>query len=662
MSSRNNKIKNILIIVLITSVALFAFRGLNTKEQNKFTYDRLIRELKNERVSNLSENQDGYIYGILKDGTAFKVYGSIKRNEELSKLTHDLIAEDDTLEVEFEPISPFSGFFNIFIYIVIFGLFIFIWMKFMQSSAGGGKAMSFGKSKAKLVKPEENKMITFKEVAGLTEEKEEMEEVVDFLKNPKKFIEIGARIPTGILLVGPPGTGKTYLSRAVAGEAGVPFYNMSGSDFVEMFVGVGASRVRDLFETAKKNAPCIIFIDEIDAVGRKRGAGLGGGHDEREQTLNQLLIEMDGFSINEGVIVMAATNRPDILDPALLRAGRFDRELIIGRPDVGEREDILKVHTKKKPLADDVDLSVIAKGTTGFTPADLENLMNEAALLTGRKKERTIRMETIEEAKIKILVGVQKKSRVVSDKEKNLTAYHEGGHALLAYLLPDTDPVHQVTIIPRGRAGGFTLQLPDDDGQFQTKKTMYNDIIISLGGRVAEKIILDDISSGASGDLKRVTNIARAMIEKYAFSDNLPSMAFDTNDEVFLGRDMTSRQNYSEHVASEIDREVRNLVDSAYNDAETLLTENIDKLHDIAKALLEYETIDGEDFRTLLEEGFDALVERRTHLKEKLEEDKKRQEENAQREKEVIESLKKEQKNNKSTDPIEKEIEKILED
>ncbi len=662
MNNKNNKIKNIIIILLITSVAVFAFRGFNTQEQEKFTYDRLIREIQNERVSKLSENQDGFIYGILKDGTTFKVYGSIKRNEELSKLTHDLIENDDTFELEFEPISPFSGFFNIFIYILIFGVFIVIWMMFMQNSGGAGKAMSFGKSKAKLVKPEEHKKITFKEVAGLTEEKEEMEEVVDFLKNPRKFIEIGARIPTGILLVGPPGTGKTYLSRAVAGEAGVPFYNMSGSDFVEMFVGVGASRVRDLFETAKKNSPCIIFIDEIDAVGRKRGAGLGGGHDEREQTLNQLLIEMDGFSINEGVIVMAATNRPDILDPALLRAGRFDRELIIGRPDVGEREDILKVHTKKKPLADDVDLSVIAKGTTGFTPADLENLMNEAALLTGRKKERTIRMETIEEAKIKILVGVQKKSRVVSDKEKNLTAYHEGGHALLAYLLPDTDPVHQVTIIPRGRAGGFTLQLPDDDGQFQTKKTMYNDIIISLGGRVAEKIILDDISSGASGDLQRVTNIARAMIEKYAFSDNLPSMAFDTNDEVFLGRDMTSRQNYSEHVASEIDREVRNLVDNAYNDAETLLRENIDKLHNIAKALLEYETIDGEDFRTLLEEGYDALVERRTMLKEKLEEDKKIQEENAKKEKEIIESLKNENKESVDKDPVEKEIERILED
>jgi len=482
-----------------------------------------------------------------------------------------------------------------------------------------------------------------------------MGEIVEFLRNPRKFIEIGARIPTGILMVGPPGTGKTYLSRAVAGEADVPFYNMSGSDFVEMFVGVGASRVRDLFETAKKNAPCIIFIDEIDAVGRKRGAGLGGGHDEREQTLNQLLIEMDGFSVNEGVIVIAATNRPDILDPALLRAGRFDREITIGRPDVNERDAILKVHTRNKPLSEDVDLKIIAKGTTGFTPADLENLMNEAALLTGRKKERNIRMETIEEAKIKVLIGVEKKSRVVSDKEKRLTAYHEGGHALLAYLLPDTDPVHQVTIIPRGRAGGFTLQLPEDDGQFRTKKTMFHDIIISLGGRVAEKLILDDVSTGASGDLKRVTSIARAMVEKYAFSENLASMAFDTNDEVFLGRDMTSKQHFSEHVASEIDREVRKLVDEAYNKAESLLEEHKDQLHNIAKALLEYETIDAQDFLLLLEEGYEALVVRRKELEEKLEVEKQAAEQRAKEEQAAVEQMLKEKEQS-----IENDLEDIL--
>lgn len=655
-----NRVKNIVIVIAITAFALIAFRNLSPTENVQFSYDQLIRNLESANVARLSVGDNNYASGLLKDGRTFEIYIPKEHAEQLSQITRALILEDESFELNGTPLSPLSGFVNIFLYLIVFAVIIVVWMLFMQNSQGGGnKVMSFGKSKAKLVKPEEMKRITFEEVAGLTEEKEEMEEVVEYLKNPKKFIEIGARIPTGILMVGPPGTGKTYLSRAVAGEANVPFYNMSGSDFVEMFVGVGASRVRDLFETAKKNAPCIIFIDEIDAVGRKRGAGLGGGHDEREQTLNQLLIEMDGFSVNEGVIVVAATNRPDILDPALLRAGRFDREITIGRPDVNERADILKVHTKNKPLAEDVDLHVIARGTTGFTPADLENLMNEAALLTGRKKERTIRMETIEEAKIKVLIGVEKKSRVVSDKEKNLTAYHEAGHALLAYLLPETHPVHQVTIIPRGRAGGFTLQLPEDDNTLRTKKTMYHDIIISLGGRVAEKLILDDISTGASGDLKSVSRIARAMVEKYAFSDNLASMAFDTNDEVFLGRDMTSRQHYSEHVAAEIDREVRKLVDDAYNRAEQLLEENIDKLHDIAKALLEYETIDGKDFTTLLEEGYEALVERRTHLEEKLEEEKKAQAEKAQKEKEAMAKMLEEKEKEKDA-KLEEEIENIL--
>jgi len=654
----NNRVKNIVIVIAITAFALIAFQNLRPVEQSPFTYDEVVRQIEAENVTTMQITEEGYASGILKDGRTFEVYIPKEHEGELSKLNHELIAKDEDFELNGLPVSPLSGFVNIFLYLIVFAVIIVVWMLFMQNSQGGGnKVMSFGKSKAKLVKPEETQKIGFDEVAGLTEEKEEMEEVVEYLKNPKKFIEIGARIHTGILMVGPPGTGKTYLSRAVAGEANVPFYNMSGSDFVEMFVGVGASRVRDLFETAKKNAPCIIFIDEIDAVGRKRGAGLGGGHDEREQTLNQLLIEMDGFSVNEGVIVIAATNRPDILDPALLRAGRFDREITIGRPDVNERADILKVHTRNKPLAEDVDLSVIAKGTTGFTPADLENLMNESALLTGRKKERTIRMETIEEAKIKVLIGVEKKSRVVSDKEKNLTAYHEGGHALLAYLLPETDPVHQVTIIPRGRAGGFTLQLPEDDGQFRTKKTMYHDIIISLGGRVAEKLILDDVSTGASGDLKRVSQIARAMVEKFAFSENLASMAFDTNDEVFLGRDMTSRQHYSEHVAAEIDIEVRKLVDEAYNESESLLTDNIDKLHDIAKALLEYETLDAKDFTTLLEDGYDALVERRAHLEEKLEEEKKLQAERAQKEREAMEKMLQEKK---PEEHIEKELEDIL--
>lgn len=654
-----NKVKNIVIIMSITIIALIAVRGLSDTTIEKVSYDMLIEQIVQENVETMTVGDNGYVKGRFKDGVTFDIYIPSEHADQLSTYTHNLIETDPDFSLDGIPLSPLSGMMTILIYLLIFAVIFTVWMLFMQNSQGGGnKVMSFGKSKAKLVKPEELKKISFVEVAGLTEEKEEMAEIVEFLKAPKKFLEIGARIPTGILMVGPPGTGKTYLSRAVAGEADVPFYNMSGSDFVEMFVGVGASRVRDLFETAKKNAPCIIFIDEIDAVGRRRGAGVGGGHDEREQTLNQLLIEMDGFSENEGVIVIAATNRPDILDPALLRAGRFDREITIGRPDVQEREDILKVHTKNKPLAEDVKLGVIAKGTTGFTPADLENLMNEAALLTGRKKERTIRMETIEEAKIKVLIGVEKKSKVVTEKEKKLTAYHEGGHALLAYLLPDTDPVHQVTIIPRGRAGGFTLQLPEDDGQYKTKNTMTNDIIISLGGRVAEKLILDDISTGASGDLKRVTAISKAMIEKYAFSDNLSSMAFDTNDEVFLGRDMTSRQNHSEHVAAEIDREIRRLVDDAYSTAENLLTENVGKLHDIAKALLEYETIDAEDFITLLEEGYDALVVRRTELHEKLEESKKEQAIRAEKEREAVEQMLKE----KESESKEDEIEKLLND
>lgn len=654
-------LKNILIVVAITALAMIALRGIGGDGAESLTYDDLIRHINNENVQSMEINDDGYASGTLKGGTSYEVYIPLNHRDSLAVENNKLILEDESFTLEGVPASPLAGLINIFLYFIIFAVIIVVWMMFMQNSQGGGnKVMSFGKSKAKLVKPEEIKKLRFADVAGLKEEKEEMEEVVEFLKNPKKFIEIGARIPTGILMVGPPGTGKTYLSRAVAGEAGVPFYNMSGSDFVEMFVGVGASRVRDLFETAKKNAPCIIFVDEIDAVGRKRGAGLGGGHDEREQTLNQLLIEMDGFSINEGVIVIAATNRPDILDPALLRAGRFDREITIGRPDVGERFEILQVHTKNKPLSDDVDLHVIAKGTTGFTPADLENLMNEAALLTGRKKERTIRMETIEEAKIKTLIGVEKKSRVVTEKEKKLTAYHEAGHALLAYLLPNTDPVHQVTIIPRGRAGGFTLQLPENDGQFQTKKTMFNDLIISLGGRVAEKLILNDISTGASGDLKRVTSIARAMIEKFAFSENLASMAFDLNDEVFLGRDMTSKQHYSEHVASEIDREIRKLVDDAYNSAQDLLEEHVNQLHNLSKALLEYETLDGQDFLILLNEGYDALVERRKNLKEKLEADMVAQEERAKAEQEAMEKLMAEKEKEIKEKISDKSIEDIL--
>ena len=481
--------------------------------------------------------------------------------------------------------------------LLLFGMLV-LWFVFMnQSQGGGGKVMNFGKSKAKVHKDDEKTRVTFKDVAGLNEEKEDLQEVVDFLKNPKKYIDLGARIPKGILMVGPPGPGKTYLSRAVAGEAGVPFFSISGSDFVEMFVGVGASRVRDLFEQAKKNAPAIIFIDEIDAVGRKRGAGLGGGHDEREQTLNQLLVEMDGFGINNGIIIMAATNRPDILDPALLRPGRFDREVVVGAPDVKGREAIFKVHSKNKPLSDDVKPEVLARRTPGFTPADIENIMNEAAILTARKRQKEIHMDTIEEAITKVMVGVAKKSRVISEKDRKLTAYHEGGHAVCMHILKNVNPVHQVTIVPRGRAGGFTEPLPKEDQMYGTKKEMEETIIMALGGRVAEELVLDDISTGASNDLERVTQTARAMVTKYGMSEKLGPMVFgDNEDEVFLGNSFTSKRNYSEEVAFEIDKEIKRIVDVAYKECRRILQDNMDRLDYIAQALLVYETLDSEQF------------------------------------------------------------------
>ncbi len=479
-------------------------------------------------------------------------------------------------------------------------VFVVFWFVFMQQSQGGGsRVMSFGKNRAKLYKEEDSTKITFEDVAGLDEEKEELQEIVDFLRNPKKYMDLGARIPKGVLMVGPPGTGKTYLTKAVAGEAGVPFFSISGSDFVEMFVGVGASRVRDLFEQAKRSSPCIIFIDEIDAVGRRRGAGLGGGHDEREQTLNQLLVEMDGFGVNEGVIVVAATNRPDILDPALLRPGRFDRQVVVGAPDIKGREAILKVHSKGKPLSKDVDLKVLARRTPGFTPADIENLMNEAALLTARKGGKVIEMATVEEAITKVIVGIEKKSRVISEGERKLTAYHEAGHAVIARLLPDSDPVHQVSIIPRGMAGGFTMVLPTEDKYYTTKTEMEDDIVHLLGGRIAEKLVLNDISTGAQNDLQRVTRIARAMVTKYGMSEKLGPMSFSDEDEVFVGRDFHTTKNYSESIAAEIDSEIRRIIDEAYERTEMLLTENMDKLHAVAQALLIAETLDAEQFEMI---------------------------------------------------------------
>jgi len=486
--------------------------------------------------------------------------------------------------------------------VVIF--LIIIVMQQMQGGGGGNKVMNFGKSRAKLSEPNDKKRITFDMVAGLEEEKEELTELVDFLKDPKKFVDIGARIPKGVLLVGPPGTGKTYLAKAVSGEAGVPFFSISGSDFVEMFVGVGASRVRDLFEQAKKNSPCIVFIDEIDAVGRRRGAGHGGGHDEREQTLNQLLVEMDGFGINEGVIIVAATNRPDILDPALLRPGRFDRRVVVGSPDVKGREAILRVHAAGKQVADDVDLNVIAYSTAGFTPADLENLLNEAALLSARVGKTKIDMEELRKAFVKVGVGAEKKSKVISEKDKKMTAYHEGGHAIIFEMLPELDPVHIISIIPTGMAGGYTMPMPGEDKSYLSKRFMEQQIVALLGGRAAEALVMDDITTGASHDIERATDIARKMVTKYGMSEKLgPINLGADNEEVFIGRDWGSAKKYGEDVASVIDSEIKRIVDTAYEDAVRILQENMDVLHKTTEVLLEKEKITGEQFRALFPEG-----------------------------------------------------------
>jgi len=489
--------------------------------------------------------------------------------------------------------------------IAIVVIFILFWVFFLnQAGGGGGKVMSFGKSRARLNDANSKNKVTFNDVAGVDEEKEELQEIVEFLKFPKKFIDMGARIPKGVLLVGPPGTGKTLLAKAVAGEAGVPFFSISGSDFVEMFVGVGASRVRDLFAEAKKNSPCIIFIDEIDAVGRQRGAGVGGGHDEREQTLNQLLVEMDGFGANEGVIILAATNRPDVLDPALLRPGRFDRQVVVGAPDILGREAILKVHARKKPLAQDVDLNSLAKNTAGFSGADLENMLNEAALLAARRNKDLIGMAEVEDAIVKVIVGTEKKSRVISDKEKRLTAYHEAGHAVVSKYLSTQDPVHQVSIIPRGRAGGYTMYRPNEDKSYRSKTEMEENIVSMLGGRVAEKMILDDISTGAQNDIQRATATARDMVTRYGMSDVLGPMTFgDDNDEVFLGRGFAHSRTYSEEVARTIDIEIKKIIQTAYETAENILREHIEKLHTVANLLLEKEKIDGEEFNAIFEEN-----------------------------------------------------------
>jgi len=591
----------VLILVLVLTIKFFS-PPVNTVDEKSFT--EFVTELDKGNVKSvtLQNGMDSIASVKLKSDESFR---TVIPKEAADTFYKDYLKEKSDageINVISTPTKQTSFLVEWIPTILMLGVLIFFWYKMMQQAGGGGGKMnSFGKSKAKLINKEDSKnLVKFKDVAGLEEEKEELAEIVDFLKNPKKFINMGARIPKGVLLVGPPGTGKTYLSKAVAGEAGVPFFIMSGSDFVEMFVGVGASRVRDLFENAKKNAPCIIFIDEIDAVGRRRGAGLGGGHDEREQTLNQLLVEMDGFGTNEGVIVMAATNRADILDPAILRPGRFDRTVYVGKPDVRARKAILEIHSRGKKLAKDVDLEVIAKRTPGFTPADLENLMNESALLAARRNDSEISMEDVDEASIKVQAGPAKKSRVVSEKERKLTAVHESGHAIVSRLLPEEDPVHMITIIPRGMAGGFTAYLPEDDVSFMTKKKMEASIVSLLGGRVAESLVLDDISTGASNDIERATKIARAMVTQYGMSDRLGTINYDSSEnEVFIGRDLGRSKDYSERTAAEIDEEVARIINEGYSKCKELLSDNLDKLLALSDALLEKETIYANDFEKI---------------------------------------------------------------
>lgn len=591
--------KNIVFYLLIIAALVFAIDSLAGQNSNKadMSYTGFIQQVQQKKVESVTITNDHGIKGKLKNGTDFVSYAP----------TDDTLIKtltDNGVEITAAPPEQPSWWMSLLgsaIPIIILVVVFFFIMQ--QTQGGGGRVMNFGKSRAKMM-GDGNVKVKFNDVAGAEEAKQELSEVVEFLKDPGKFTSIGATIPKGVLLAGPPGTGKTLLAKAVAGEAGVSFFTISGSDFVEMFVGVGASRVRDLFGQAKKNAPCIIFIDEIDAVGRQRGAGLGGGHDEREQTLNQLLVEMDGFGANEGIITIAATNRPDILDPALLRPGRFDRQVVVGRPDLNGREAILKVHARNKPLADDVDLKIIAKKTPGFTGADLSNLLNEAALLAARNNNKVIAMADLEEASEKVSMGPERRSHIVSDKDRRLTAYHESGHAIVAHLLPHADPVHKVTIIPRGYAGGYTMMLPTEEQDYKTKSQLLADIRVALGGRVAESLVLNEISTGASGDLQSVTNTARAMITRWGMSDTLGPIVFgEQQEQVFLGRNLGHERNYSEEIAGKIDEEMHRMVDEAYRDVEKLLSDNIDFLHNMAKALLEEETIDAKAVANLHKYG-----------------------------------------------------------
>ncbi len=570
--------------------------------ETEMSYSELINSIKAGEVSEVILSSDGTTATVTLDSESVRKEVIIPSIDSFMNTATNYMV-DGNFNVIQEEESIFSVILSIFSPFVILIIFLLFWLLLMNPNQGQNKGTnSFARSRARMINAADDKSkVTFKDVAGVDEEKEELQEIVEFLKSPKKFTDMGARIPKGVLLVGQPGTGKTLLAKAVAGEAGVPFFFISGSDFVEMFVGVGASRVRDLFEQAKKNSPCIIFIDEIDAVGRQRGAGLGGGHDEREQTLNQLLVEMDGFSTNEGVIVLAATNRPDILDKALLRAGRFDRQIVVSNPDVKARQQILEVHARKKRLADDVDLSIIARNTAGFAGADLENVLNEAALLAARRNKHEIGMDEVEDAMVKVTMGPEKKSKVISEKEKKLVAFHEAGHAVVSSFLPTQDVVHQISIIPRGMAGGYTMYRPSEDKSFMSKSEMEENIVSLLGGRVAESLVLGDVSTGASNDIERASKIARAMVTKYGMSERLGTITFGSGDEeVFLGRDFAKERNYSEETSGIIDEEVKRIIDTGYQTAVKLLKENMDKLQAVAQVLLEKEKIDGEEFDQIM--------------------------------------------------------------
>ncbi len=596
-------IGTLLTYLVIIVLAMYMISLLSSTKTKEMSYTELMQKIEDSSVASVKLSNDRQkAEVVLKDETDITRIVKIPSTNSFMDTVQPKVAAGDfemtvADESALETLAPLLP--NLLL--LLGTLFIFIYM-IRKTTDGNTKAMSFGKNRAKMIGKDDKKKVTFEQVAGLKEEKEELEEEVEFLKNPKKYQEMGARIPKGILLVGRPGTGKTLLAKAVAGEANVPFFSISGSDFVEMFVGVGASRVRDLFAEAKANSPCIVFIDEIDAVGRHRGAGVGGGHDEREQTLNQLLVEMDGFATHESIIVMAATNRPDILDPALLRPGRFDRQIVVGVPDVGAREEILKLHAKNKPFVKGIDFKVIAKNTAGFTGADLENMINEATLLATRKNKKNVDIADVEEAMVKVMMGPEKKSKVISDKERKLTAYHEAGHAVVSKFLPTHDTVHQISIIPRGMAGGYTMYKPNEDKSYHSKSEMKEHIVSLLGGRVAEQLVLDDISTGASNDIERASKIARDMVTKYGMSEKLGPITFgSTQEEVFLGKEMNTQRNYSEKIASQIDDEVKDIISRAYSFAERILKENIDKLHKIAEILLEKEKVTAEEFEAVME-------------------------------------------------------------